>query len=101
MEDAVAFGGERDGGHVGGYLRVGRMGGGHRTPLKFMYNDVLYAEVAKGKKMARRRMLQSNEVKVATCLYKLRQPLALSSFRARFASVNREVTVVGFLGQSE
>jgi hypothetical protein len=52
-----------------------------------MYNDVLYAEDAEGKKWGQRRMLQSNEVKVPICLYKLRQPLALSSFGACFASV--------------
>jgi hypothetical protein len=55
----------------------------------------------KGKKWGRRRMLQSNEVKVPTCLYKWRQPLALSSFGACFASVIRELTSVVFAGQSE
>jgi hypothetical protein len=46
-------------------------------------------------------MLQSNEVKVATCLYKLGQPLALSSFEARFASVIKEATSLGIAGQSK
>jgi hypothetical protein len=52
MQNAVTFGGERDGRYVGGYFGVRRMGCGHRTPLKSKYKVVLYAEDAKGKKSA-------------------------------------------------
>jgi hypothetical protein len=77
------------------------MDGGHRTPLKFKYKDVLYAEGSLGKRMGSRKMLRSNEVKVATCLYKLGQPLPLSSFEGHFASVIKEAASLGIAGQSE